>query len=673
MGSAFRLGAWHVEPGKRLIRNGDECVRLEPRSMAVLRALVEAGGEPVSRDVLIEVAWSGRVVSDDAVNRQVAKLRRALEDDSSAPRYIETIPKTGFRLLAPVIPEDSEVPAGSADAAAPGGVGLRRWWLLGGAALGAAALVGFAMGRAGSAPAFDLRQVTSAPGLEIHPSPSPSGRAVVYAARAAGRTDYDLFVDGGDGRPPARLTDAPGHDLHPAWSPDGERIAYLRLAAETCEIRLTTLYRRNSLRLTACADAVDGGGFSWSADGAALYFADRERGAPFSLRRLDTTSGRVKEIQRPAPNTIGDTTPRVAADGSIAFLRVRTLGVEDAYLLAPSGQLRRLTFDNGKIHGVAWHDGGIVVASNRRGGLFGLWRVDLHESGIRRLPAPPGADGPGATGTGSTLAFEQWSSQVNLYAAPLSGGEPVPLSASTRWDWWPALSPDGTRLAWTSDRSGAAELWIGEPDGTGARRLTRFEGPYTQAAVWRPDGRSLVVSAPVEGQFDLFEVDAIRGDTRRLTRTPEDELAPVFAPDGRLLFSRTLPSGPALVDEAGQVVAEGVRRAAFGPDGTLWFARPARPGLWRLRGGGIEPMTAGLETVDWQNWWVDEDGVHLVVRPHPDRPRLAHLAPDTGKIIVVRELPDLLYKSGLTRHGDSVVYAREVRREADIYVLRRQS
>ena len=661
MDGSFRVGAWQVDPRQRLIRDGHHSVRLEPKSMAVLCALVDAGGAPVSREALIEVAWAGRVVSDDAVNRQVAKLRQALRDDPRSPRYIETIPKTGFRLLAAVAAEPA--------AAELVRRRFRRWWPAG-AAAAALALLGFALQRSGSTPPFvELRQMTSVPGLEIQPSPSPSGRAVAYAARAPDRSDFDLFVLDPDSGAPVRLTDDPGHDLHPAWSPDGERIAYVRLDQGRCEIRLATLYQHASQPLADCLEAADGGGLSWAPEGTALYFADRDGASPFSLRRLDTRTGAVTELLQPQPGTVGDTTPRAAADGSIAFLRVRTLGVEDAYVLPMPGAPRRLTFDDGKIHGLAWYGGGLVVASNRRGGLFGLWLVDLRGAGLERLASPPGADGPGATGSGNTLVFEQWSSQVDLWSVPLGGDEPVPVLGSTRWDWWPAVSPDGSRLAWTSDRSGAAELWVAAVDGAGARRLTRFDGPYTQAAVWSPDGRSLVVAAPVEGQFELFAVDAASGDTRRLTHTAEDESAPVFGPDGRLMFRRDLPSGPALVDEAGTLEAEGVRRASFGPDGTLWFARPAEPGLWRLRDGNAERVTAALETVDWQNWWVDGDGVYLIVRPHPDRPRLARLDPESGDIVMIRDLPAMLYKSGLARHRNSVIYARNMRQEADLYRL----
>lgn len=673
MRQPFRVGAWWVEPGRRRICNGEGDRRLEPKSMAVLCALAEAGDEPVTRDVLVEKVWAGRVVSDDAVNRQVAKLRQALGDDPRTPRYIETIPKTGFRLLAAVV-ADSEPPAPESEGVPPPAPRrsrlqwrLRPHHIAVAVVLGGLAVLGLTLraGRPEAPP--QIRQITSAPGLEVHPSPSPSGRAVVYAARADGRQDFDLFVQDLERGEVLRLTDDTAHDLHPAWSPDGERIAHLRLADGGCAIHVVPLYRGTSEPMAGCRHADDGGGLSWSADGRELYFADREGDGPFSLRRLDLRSGESMEVQPPRPGTVGDTTPRVAVDGSLAFLRVRTLGVEDAHLRSLAGEVRRLTFDDGKIHGLAWHQGALVVASNRHGGLFGLWRVDAGGGAPQPLAAPPGADGPGTNGAGATVMFEQWSSQVDLWSAPLNGGPPIPVVASTRWDWWPAVSPDGRRLAWTSDRTGGAEVWVAGADGAQPRRLTRFDGPYTQAAVWTPAGDALVVAAPVAGQFDLFRVDVATGRVEALTDTPEDEAAPVFAPDGRLLFRRHLAEGYALVEKTGAVVVRDVRRALFGPDGALWFSRPAEPGLWRMSQDGPRRVTSALQTVDWRNWWVDAQGVFLVERPIPDQPRLARLDPQTGETTVVRVLPSLLYRSGLTRIGDSVVYAREVRHEADIF------
>jgi len=98
----YRIGEWHVDPqGLRLLGEGEER-RLEPKTMALLLALMRQPGEVLTRDALEESVWQGRLVSYDAVANTVAKLRKALGDVDRERRYIETVSKTGYRLIAAV-------------------------------------------------------------------------------------------------------------------------------------------------------------------------------------------------------------------------------------------------------------------------------------------------------------------------------------------------------------------------------------------------------------------------------------------------------------------------------------------------------------------------------------------------------------------------------------------
>lgn len=100
--NGFRFGEWIVEPDLGRMRSGDQKVHLEPKALAVLECLLATPGEVISKDVLLDIVWNGRVVEPSAVPRNIATLRRALGDDSHQPRYIETIPKHGYRAIAPV-------------------------------------------------------------------------------------------------------------------------------------------------------------------------------------------------------------------------------------------------------------------------------------------------------------------------------------------------------------------------------------------------------------------------------------------------------------------------------------------------------------------------------------------------------------------------------------------
>jgi DNA-binding winged helix-turn-helix (wHTH) protein/Tfp pilus assembly protein PilF len=100
----FLVGEWQVAPPLNLLVRGDEQVRLEPRVMDVLVHLAERANGVVSKEELIEHVWKGRHVADDALSVAIYSLRKSLGDDARRPRYVETVSRRGYRLIAPVQP-----------------------------------------------------------------------------------------------------------------------------------------------------------------------------------------------------------------------------------------------------------------------------------------------------------------------------------------------------------------------------------------------------------------------------------------------------------------------------------------------------------------------------------------------------------------------------------------
>ena len=96
----YKIGDWTVDEAANLLMRKDNQVRVEKRVMAVLSQLVKANGNVVSKNDLIVSVWNGAVVSDHSVANAISDLRRALGDDRRNSRYIETIPKRGYRLIA---------------------------------------------------------------------------------------------------------------------------------------------------------------------------------------------------------------------------------------------------------------------------------------------------------------------------------------------------------------------------------------------------------------------------------------------------------------------------------------------------------------------------------------------------------------------------------------------
>src|SRR5690349_23408325 len=96
------IGAWHVRAASNELVGPGGVLRLRPRLMDVLLRLAHAPGEVVPRQVLLDDVWPRRLVADEVLSRTIAELRTALGDDAREARYVETLPKVGYRLIAPV-------------------------------------------------------------------------------------------------------------------------------------------------------------------------------------------------------------------------------------------------------------------------------------------------------------------------------------------------------------------------------------------------------------------------------------------------------------------------------------------------------------------------------------------------------------------------------------------
>src|SRR5215510_1774159 len=100
--STFRVGEFFIEPQLNTITRNDQSTRLEPKVMQVLQRLSYTAGEVVSKEQLMQAVWTDTIVTDDVLTRAVSELRKAFRDDTKEPRYIQTIPKSGYRLIAHV-------------------------------------------------------------------------------------------------------------------------------------------------------------------------------------------------------------------------------------------------------------------------------------------------------------------------------------------------------------------------------------------------------------------------------------------------------------------------------------------------------------------------------------------------------------------------------------------
>jgi len=666
----------------RSLRRGTQEHRLEPKMLDVLLLLAEHEGRPVPRVDLERGVWSGAAVGTELLNRTVWKLRKALGDDPGDPTYIETIPRVGYRLVAPVRRDEAEAVASTSSNRS-----AARWvWTIG-AVVAAAAMVVLALRRGSGGTgsvgpsAVHIVPLTATPGYEAAPALSPDGGRVAFQ-----RYDPDspsptwdiavVEIESSAVQPVAVDPDA--DEYAPAWSPDGDSLAFVRQDATSCAIMVQP--RGGVATRAAVCSPGQGHEIAWDLDGS-FVLASSAGGQTVGLVRVPRGGGPVQPLTTPPVGYDGDGLPHPSPDGTrLAFVRQRTDGIGDLYLLDVNGpgEPRRLTFDNRRIGGLAWGPGGRELTfSSNRGGESGLWRVSVEGEGPVAVPAT-GRNASRVTVGPAATVYEEYFGDSDVWAFEEDSGAEQPWSGSSRSEWGVTVSPSGNQVAFLSDRTGAAEVWVASPGGGSDRRLTRFEGAQVDPPRWSPDGDSLVVAAAVEGHFDVYVVPVGAGSVHRVTRDPGDERTPAWW-GGGLVYSanRTGTFELWMVDHDGAVPRRLTSGGGWAPraaaDGSgLYFTRADEPGLWHLRSEGTsaDRVWADLHAADWANWVEDASGL-LYFRVHgTDAPRLEHVDIGTGAslslAVVNAEVPD---RAGVGRLADGrILFSRVVRSESDLWL-----
>jgi dipeptidyl aminopeptidase/acylaminoacyl peptidase len=283
------------------------------------------------------------------------------------------------------------------------------------------------------------------------------------------------------------------------------------------------------------------------------------------------------------------------------------------------------------------------------------------------MPAISRAEPGGAARMVYVRSFDDWNFwrlETPGPGAPAAAA-PVPVISSTKAEYHPELSPDGRRVVFVSVRSGDAELWLSDPDGSDAIPLTSLSAVDTQCPHWSPDGRSIVFSSNAGGEFDIYVISAEGGKPRRLTSHPSIDIAASYSRDGKWIYFNSMRTGdyriwkmPAEGGEATQVTPNQGTQAFEAPDGSLYYleATIVSP-VWRLPPGGGEPVKV-LDGVLWFNFCLVGNGAYYIDR-HEGETRLQYLDLASGRsITVARNLGDVGAWLTASRDGKTILYTR---------------
>jgi Tol biopolymer transport system component/DNA-binding winged helix-turn-helix (wHTH) protein len=635
----FRFGAFELSTEQKELRKNGLLIRLSPQPFQVLSLLVENAGELVTRDDLRTRLWGNQtnVEFDAGVNRCIRQIRAVLNDDSDFPRYIETIPRQGYRFIgmlsvnlnAPAeepLPKISAVemqisePSDSKDAMPE----RRSSWRFLIPVIGALIILGIgAIWLLSNKPKHPV-ELSAAPlavalGDQYAPTFSPDGQRVAFAWNGERRNHFDIYVkEINSPDAPLRLTANEDMNYSPAWSPDGRSIAFYRRKAD----RVGGIWVMGALGGPArkIADLTseltpNGREFAWLPDSRSLIAAVSETlNNPSQIVQIDIETGERKILLAGTPGE-HYFTPSVSPDGStLLFTRDVGFGNGSVMVLSlPSGQPHGLKAQEKAKKGVlgllnrypTWTpDGKYVVFSSDSGGRDHLWLAPAEGDGpLEELSAlGDGISGAWISPFGA-LAFVHEDYDTNIWRLDLhrSVSDPSPNPAqvvsSTRIEKNPSLSPDGRRLAFSSNQSGYMEIWISDADGNNSAPLTSMNAANTGSPDWSPDGKRIVFDSRAEGRPQIYIINAGGGKSEKLTTS--FGVVPHWSPDGRWIYYSSDSSGRMeiwRISSTGgapeRITKTGGFAAILSPDSQfMYFTSDNGPtaNLWRMEIASGEP------------------------------------------------------------------------------------
>jgi Tol biopolymer transport system component/DNA-binding winged helix-turn-helix (wHTH) protein len=479
-----RFGPFEVDLHTHELWKFGTRLKLVGQPFEILAVLLSKAGELVTRDELRTRLWSGDTYVDfnHGLNAAVNKLREALSDSADNPRYVETLPRRGYRFIAgvewvaakPVVSEGPspapsmqllvkteasprteitfETAVAPAYADASGQSTFVRYLMGAGVLFGVFLATALLFRTSSSFGARSINRSTvehTRPLLAISdtatPAFSPDGNSVAFFREHSQPGVSGIYVTVVGSEQLVQLT-SNDDDRSPVWSPDGRWIAFSRASHQTYSIHMvaadggveqkrkaeanvaptSAAFKLTSsgtveLELPTGGVAPSRGELDWSPDGKFIAFAGQ---SGIYLLALDDST--VRRISHPPP-MVEDWGPSFSPDGRrVMFVRNREIGAPDEIWAVPAsgGEGVRLFSERGRISSAPqWSvDGNSVIFSSNRNGHPLLWRVSLDapDSAMEIREAGSPAWDPAVSRRGYRFAYERLLRSLSIWQLDLS-------------------------------------------------------------------------------------------------------------------------------------------------------------------------------------------------------------------------------------------------------------
>jgi Tol biopolymer transport system component/DNA-binding winged helix-turn-helix (wHTH) protein len=685
--SAYRFGIFELDLKAGELRKNGSRLKIQEQSVKILSLLLAHPGEPVTRDELRAQLWPADtfVDFDHSINVAVKRLREALSDDAENPRFIETLPRRGYRFIAPVnLPSDGAPTTSTRQMSPRPNVYILAFLVvLGGTA--SAAWLYFARRVESKLPPVRVVPVTD---RARDASLSPDGNEIAFKRSSDLRDVSGIYVQQVGSEHQLQLTKSTS-DNAPAWSPDGRSIAFSRYENDLHEIYVVSAIGGTERKLHSGAPAHPA--LSWSPDGKFIAFTAKEPNQnTYGLNLLSVETLETRKLSEPGEEQ-QDWGPAFSPDGKeLAFVRTNgALNMAEIFIVpSKGGDARRLTFDNTEIPSPpTWtRDGRSIVFSSPRISIPTLWRVSVSGGAPVQVPQVGVVTlHPSISRNGYRLAYDQIMGHSSIWSIDLeqAGNKEsrTRVAASGGYNWAPEFSPNGQKVAFLSDRLGTMEVWACTGHGSDLIQLTHLgRATSTGPPRWSPDGERIAFDSSLGEHNAIFVMNAEVGAPHPVMHNSSDNVNASWSRDGKWIYFTSNRGGnwqiwkmPSEGGESVQLTKQGGFASYESADGRfVYYAKtPAGPDIWRVpsSGGQESPVSPRIHTQQWRDWALVDKGIFFVPERSAPNSNLKVFNFATGRISNVATIEKPGEWISASADGKFVLYHQFDEGESNIMLL----